>query len=120
MPTYGYRCKNGHEFEVVQTFAEAPLKRCRVCGAKVNRIFYPVGIVFKGPGFYATDSRGSSSVTASADKPDSDGKSAGKDANKADSKSEGAEVKAAKSEGKGKSKGSGDRKPRSESATGKT
>src|ERR1700738_4290661 len=105
MPTYGYRCKNGHEFEVVQTFAEAPLKRCTVCGAKVNGIFYPVGIVFKGPGFYATDSRNSSSVTNSADRSDGDRKAG----DKVDAKAESAETKPAKSEGKsdGKSKGKG-------------
>jgi putative FmdB family regulatory protein len=58
MPTYGYRCeKNGHEFEVVQGITDPPLTRCKICGSKVRRIFYPVGIVFKGPGFYKTDSR---------------------------------------------------------------
>jgi putative FmdB family regulatory protein len=69
MPTYGYRCeKNGHEFEVFQSISDPPLKRCRVCGSKVRRIFYPVGIVFKGPGFYKTDSRSSSgSSIASGD-----------------------------------------------------
>jgi putative FmdB family regulatory protein len=122
MPTYGYRCKNGHEFEVVQTFAEAPIKRCQVCGAKVNRIFYPVGIVFKGPGFYATDSRNSSSVTASADRADSDGK--GKTDTKVDGKADSREVKAGKSESEGKpqgqKQGKGDAKPKSETASSKT
>jgi putative FmdB family regulatory protein len=66
MPTYGYRCvKNGHEFEIVQGINDPPLQRCIHCGSKVNRIFYPVGIVFKGQGFYKTDSRGSSSASAS-------------------------------------------------------
>jgi putative FmdB family regulatory protein len=119
MPTYGYRCKNGHEFEVVQTFAEAPLRRCPTCGAKVNRIFYPVGIVFKGPGFYATDSRSSSAVTSPADRPDADGKGRGK----ADEKAEGSEVKAEKPESKGKAQGpkpgKGDGKPKSGTASGK-
>ncbi len=65
MPTYGYRCeKNGHEFEVVQGINEPPLTRCKICGSKVRRIFYPVGIVFKGPGFYKTDSRPSPTVAA--------------------------------------------------------
>ena len=66
MPTYGYRCDKGHEFEVFQAMADAPLDKCQVCGAPVRRIFYPVGIVFKGPGFYKTDSRGSSSSTTPA------------------------------------------------------
>jgi putative FmdB family regulatory protein len=84
MPTYGYRCeKNGHEFEVVQGINDPPLTRCRVCGSKVRRIFYPVGIVFKGPGFYKTDSRESSSIaSADGDKSGSEGgaeKAAAKD-----------------------------------------
>jgi putative FmdB family regulatory protein len=74
MPTYGYRCeKNGHEFEVFQGITDPPLTRCKVCGSKVRRIFYPVGIVFKGPGFYKTDSRSSSDSggAASESKDDS-------------------------------------------------
>ncbi|HXA41867.1 MAG TPA: FmdB family zinc ribbon protein [Candidatus Solibacter sp.] len=98
MPTYGYRCeKNGHEFEVVQSFSDPPLKRCKICGSKVNRIFYPVGIVFKGPGFYATDNRGGSASVGS-DKSESESKSDGVAAAKAETKTE------AKSEGKAKPK----------------
>ena len=61
MPVYGYRCSNGHHFEVQQRITEAPLTQCPECGAPVTRVFYPVGIIFKGGGFYKTDSRGSSS-----------------------------------------------------------
>jgi putative FmdB family regulatory protein len=76
MPTYGYRCeKNGHEFEVVQGINDEPLTRCQVCGSKVRRIFYPVGIVFKGPGFYKTDSRSGSAITGG----DSDSKGSSTD-----------------------------------------
>ena len=64
MPTYGYRCDKGHEFEIVQGIRDDPLTTCQVCGAPVRRIFYPVGIVFKGPGFYKTDSRGGSSSSS--------------------------------------------------------
>ncbi len=110
MPTYGYRCKNGHEFEVVQSFSEAPLKRCQICGSKVSRIFYPVGIVFKGPGFYATDNRGGSTPVG-GDKSDSESKSDVAEvtaAKAADTKT------ATKSKAKGDSKtksGSADKKP---------
>lgn len=109
MPTYGYRCKNGHEFEVVQSFSEAPLKRCKICGSKVSRIFYPVGIVFKGPGFYATDNRGGSTPVG-GDKSDSE------------SKSDTAEVTAAKADTKteAKPKTKGDSKTKSGSAAKKT
>jgi putative FmdB family regulatory protein len=61
MPVYGYRCSRGHHFEVQQRITEAPLTQCPECGAPVTRVFYPVGIIFKGGGFYKTDSRGASS-----------------------------------------------------------
>jgi putative FmdB family regulatory protein len=61
MPVYGYRCSRGHHFEVTQRITDAPLNQCPECGAPVTRVFYPVGIVFKGTGFYKTDSRGVSS-----------------------------------------------------------
>jgi putative FmdB family regulatory protein len=61
MPVYGYRCSRSHHFEVQQRITEPPLTQCPECGAPVTRVFYPVGIIFKGGGFYKTDSRGSSS-----------------------------------------------------------
>lgn len=58
MPTYAYRCTNcAHEFEAVQKFSEDPLKDCPECGAHIRRVFQPVGIVFKGSGWYINDSR---------------------------------------------------------------
>jgi putative FmdB family regulatory protein len=61
MPVYGYRCTRGHHFEIQQRITEPPLTQCPECGAPVTRVFYPVGIIFKGGGFYKTDSRGASS-----------------------------------------------------------
>src|SRR4030081_2898120 len=61
MPVYGYRCTRGHHFEIQQRITEPPLNQCPECGAPVTRVFYPVGIIFKGGGFYKTDSRGASS-----------------------------------------------------------
>lgn len=61
MPVYGYRCSRGHHFEIQQRITEPPLSQCPECGAPVTRVFYPVGIIFKGGGFYKTDSRGASS-----------------------------------------------------------
>src|SRR3982074_851003 len=89
MPVYGYRCTRGHHFEVQQRITEPPLTQCSECGAPVTRVFYPVGIIFKGGGFYKTDSRGSSndgSITpAEAPKVDTkpDGKAGGKTDTKA-------------------------------------
>ena len=80
MPVYGYRCSRGHHFEVQQRITDPPLAQCPECGAPVTRVFYPVGIIFKGGGFYKTDSRGSSSdgnITP-ADAPKVDAKPDGK------------------------------------------
>ncbi len=88
MPVYGYRCSRGHHFEVQQRITEPPLTQCPECGAPVTRVFYPVGIIFKGGGFYKTDSRESStdgSITP-ADAPKVDSKPDGKADGKADSK----------------------------------
>ena len=58
MPTYGYRCEPcGHEFDVFQRMSDEPVASCPVCGAAARRLFFPAGIVFKGSGFYKTDSR---------------------------------------------------------------
>jgi putative FmdB family regulatory protein len=59
MPTYEYACTEcGDRIEVVQSFADAQPTICRVCGGRLRKVFSPVGIVFKGSGFYRTDSRG--------------------------------------------------------------
>jgi putative FmdB family regulatory protein len=56
MPIYGYRCDEcGHELEVFQSMSDAPLKSCPVCGGKLRKLLYPVGVQFKGSGFYTTD-----------------------------------------------------------------
>ena len=85
MPVYGYRCTRGHHFEVQQRITEPPLTQCPECGAPVTRVFYPVGIIFKGGGFYKTDSRGSSSdgSTTPAAAPKVDTKPDGKAETKA-------------------------------------
>ncbi len=58
MPTYEYACTEcGERLEVVQRFSDDPLTVCEACGGKLRKVFSPVGIVFKGSGFYRTDSR---------------------------------------------------------------
>jgi putative FmdB family regulatory protein len=58
MPIYEYECDDcGHRFERHQSITSGPVKRCPHCGGAVRRVIYPVGIIFKGPGFYATDHR---------------------------------------------------------------
>lgn len=62
MPIYEYEClENKHRFERLQSFSEAPVSTCPQCGSPVRKVLQPVGIVFKGSGWYKTDSRGSSS-----------------------------------------------------------
>ena len=62
MPTYTYQCDScGHGFEAVQRFADDPLTECPQCGAAIRRVIQPVGVVFKGSGWYITDSRPKSS-----------------------------------------------------------
>jgi len=56
MPTYGYRCeKCDHNFEIFQNVNDAPISACLKCGGKTTKIFYPVGIIFKGSGFHIND-----------------------------------------------------------------
>ncbi len=81
MPTYAYRCTAcGHEFDAVQRFSDEPIEDCPVCGAHVRRLIQPVGVVFKGSGWYINDSRKSSgeSTTATA-KPTKETKDVAKD-----------------------------------------
>jgi putative FmdB family regulatory protein len=63
MPTYDYACTEcGDRTEVVRSFSDAPPTTCTVCGGPLRKVFSPVGIVFKGSGFYRTDSRGKPST----------------------------------------------------------
>jgi putative FmdB family regulatory protein len=55
MPIYEYKCENGHVFDVMQKLSEDPLASCVECGAPVRKVLHPVGISFKGSGFYSTD-----------------------------------------------------------------
>jgi|SRR5438093_1503244 len=58
MPTYEYACRScGTHVEVYQRFSDPPLTECGVCGGPLRKVFHPAGILFKGSGFYATDSR---------------------------------------------------------------
>jgi putative FmdB family regulatory protein len=67
VPTYQYACTNPegkHEFEVVQSFTDAPVAECPTCGTTVRKVYGSIGVVFKGSGFYRTDSRSGSSTDA--------------------------------------------------------
>lgn len=70
MPIYTYRCENcGVQFERQQSYQDAPLKTCPECRKKaLKKVIAPVGIVFKGSGFYATDHRSSSGSSSRSNK----------------------------------------------------
>ncbi|MDP9438812.1 MAG: zinc ribbon domain-containing protein [Actinomycetota bacterium] len=55
MPIYEYKCENDHVFDVMQKMSDDPLTACVECGAPVRKVLQPVGISFKGSGFYSTD-----------------------------------------------------------------
>jgi putative FmdB family regulatory protein len=58
VPTYQYVCTDcGNDLEVVLKFTDEPLTECPVCHGRLRKVFYPVGVVFKGSGFYRNDSR---------------------------------------------------------------
>jgi putative FmdB family regulatory protein len=58
MPTYEYECQTCHErVEAVQRFTDPALTTCELCGGELRKVFSAVGVVFKGSGFYKTDSR---------------------------------------------------------------
>ncbi|MEE1619091.1 FmdB family zinc ribbon protein [Brachybacterium sp. J153] len=80
MPTYVYACKNcGHRFEQYQSFSEDSLVTCPECTQDaLRKVFDSVGIVFKGPGFYSTDSStsGKSTVGSSSESSSTDTSSA--------------------------------------------
>ena len=67
MPTYQYACTEcGHGFDAVQSFSDDALTVCPECNGRLRKVFSAAGVVFKGSGFYRTDSRGSSSSSSDA------------------------------------------------------
>jgi putative FmdB family regulatory protein len=77
MPTYDYACTHcDHAFEIVQSFTDDALTVCPECGGRLRKVFGSVGVVFKGSGFYRTDSRSASSSIPAG--KSSDGKAEGK------------------------------------------
>lgn len=73
MPVYSYRCEScGVQFERHQSFSDSPLKRCPECNKNsLRKVIGPVGVVFKGSGFYATDHRSPSGMKSSSSKSES-------------------------------------------------
>jgi putative FmdB family regulatory protein len=114
VPTYQYACTTcGEQTEAVQRFTDDPLTVCPACGGTLRKVFSPVGIVFKGSGFYRTDSRNGS--IPGGDKQSGDKTGADKDKG-----GKGKDKTAAKSDGSSDSKKSSDSGSSSSSSGTKT
>src|SRR6476469_5255356 len=86
VPTYQYQCTEcGEALEAVQKFSDDALTECPNCGGRLRKVFSAVGVVFKGSGFYRTDSRGSSSSSSPAAKSSSSSESKPSDSGSASS-----------------------------------
>ncbi|MDQ4024387.1 MAG: FmdB family transcriptional regulator [Actinomycetota bacterium] len=87
MPIYEYACTScGERTEAKQSFDDPPLEDCPQCGGTLRKLFSPVGIVFKGSGFYSTDAKATAKTSESTGKPDSSGKTESTPPAKSDSK----------------------------------
>lgn len=129
MPTYSYACTAcEHRFDTKQSFTDPSLTDCPECAGRLRKLFAPVGVVFKGSGFYRTDSRSappSESGSADKSKPDakpetkSDAKADAKSGTKADTKS-GSSSSGSSSTSSGANGTSGSSSAKSSSATAGT
>ena len=111
MPTYEYTCTEcGEQVEVVQKFTDDPLTVCTACGGRLRKVFSPVGIVFKGSGFYRTDSRNGSNGDGPGkkDKEPSGAKPDSKSGSSADSGSSGSSGSGSSDSSSSKSSSSSD------------
>ena len=115
MPTYEYACTScGQHLEVVQSFKDEPLTTCETCGGELRKVFSPIGVVFKGSGFYKTDNRsgrsggaGASSSQASTTSGDGTGSSSGSGSSSSASSDSSSGSSGSSASGGGKSAASG-------------
>jgi putative FmdB family regulatory protein len=89
VPTYQYACTEcGHAFEQVQSFSDDALTTCPECTGRLRKVFNAVGVVFKGSGFYRTDSRSNASATESSGSSGSSGSGSSDTKTKSENKTE--------------------------------
>ncbi|OZC87241.1 FmdB family transcriptional regulator [Rhodococcus sp. 06-412-2C] len=89
MPTYSYACTEcDNRFDIVQSFTDDTLTVCPACSGKLRKLFNSVGIVFKGSGFYRTDSRGGSNTSSEGAGEKKSDAAAAKSDSKSESKSD--------------------------------
>lgn len=110
VPTYQYACTDsacGHRFEAVQSFSDDPLTSCPVCESRVRKVFSSVGVVFKGSGFYRTDSRApEKSSSGSSGKESSSGSGDSSSASSSSSSSSSSDAKSSGSKESSSTSGS--------------
>ncbi len=98
MPVYTYQCEEcGVQFDAKQGFSDAPITVCPECSGPTHKVIGPVGVIFRGKGFYVTDNRSKSSTMPPSTKKDGESSSASTDSPAAESKD------SAKSSGESKS-----------------
>jgi putative FmdB family regulatory protein len=108
MPTYQYRCTEcGTDLEAVQKFSDPALTECPTCHGSLRKVFNAVGVVFKGSGFYRTDSRAKESSSSDGASTASAGETKGKDAAANGSGEKSAEKSAKKGSDTGSGSGNG-------------
>jgi putative FmdB family regulatory protein len=99
MPIYEYRCRRGHNFEVMRSITDEPLTECVTCSAPVERVFHPIAVHFKGSGFYNTDyGTRKRSREKEAEKSSKDGASSDSGGSKSESGSSNSDSGGSKSE----------------------
>src|SRR3954451_12235711 len=115
MPTYQYACTSpacGLEFERVQALTDAAITDCPDCASRVRKVYGSVGVVFKGSGFYRTDSRnGNSGEAKSGEAKSGDAKSSESTTSSSESAGKAGSADSAKSTAKTGTSGSSDAKP---------
>lgn len=122
MPTYTYACTDCDEqIEVVQSFTADPLTECPHCHGRLRKVFHPVGVVFKGSGFYRTDSRSGKNGSSGPSEGKADKAGSEKSGSeKAGSEKSGSQERGAATNGSGKASGSSGTSPASGSSGGST
>ena len=111
MPTYQYRCTAcDHRFDAVQSFSDPSLTTCPECSGRLRKVFSSVGIVFKGSGFYRTDSRSGSGSTVTSDSGSKNGASS-ESGSKDSGSNESGSKDSAKTSGNGDGTGSAKKQP---------
>ena len=104
MPIYGYHCDScGNEFEILQSMKDEPLRVCDKCGGPLRKLLYPVGISFKGSGFYTTDYKGGAKTSVESGSSGGDGPAGESKPAAAEAKPSGGEAKASDSKSESKS-----------------